>query len=317
MKTNVVLALLLVCASSVFAQDAKPVGNAKLEFTIERQALIPEGMAFDGKRFFVSSVRTKTIFVIEANGKAQEFAKAPYGVFGMVADPKRGVLWASSSMFEVVEDFAPEQKGKSALLRIGLWTGRVLETMEAPDDGPHMFGDVTLASDGDVYVSDSRTSTIYRVNGNALEPFAKPSFRSLQGIAVIGNVLFAADYSNGIFAIDRRTRDVHALAAPANINLKGIDGLYAADATTLIATQNGTNPYRILRIELGRNASSITSVKTLLANSSLMGDPTLGVVAKDRFYFNGHAQWDLFGNDGRIADPLKLSEAIVLSVPLR
>lgn len=47
------------------------------------------------------------------------------------------------------------------------------------------------------------------------------------------------------------------------------------------------------------------------------GDPTLGVVANNRFYFNGNAQWELFGDDGKISDPLKLSEAVVLSVPLR
>ena len=48
-----------------------------------------------------------------------------------------------------------------------------------------------------------------------------------------------------------------------------------------------------------------------------MGDPTLGTLANGRFYFNGNAQWDLFTVDGKISDPLKLKEAVVLSVPLR
>jgi len=54
-----------------------------------------------------------------------------------------------------------------------------------------------------------------------------------------------------------------------------------------------------------------------LANASALGDPTLGVIAGGRFYFNANAQWDLFADDGTITDPVKLKEAVVLSVPLR
>ncbi|HEX7833058.1 MAG TPA: hypothetical protein VF787_25615, partial [Thermoanaerobaculia bacterium] len=300
-----------------FEANARPIGAAKSELSIDRMGLIPEGMAFDGKRFFVSSVRTRTIFAISANGKAEPFATAPYGVFGMVADAKRGVLWATTSGAPQSEGYAEEDRGKAALLRIELATGRITETLRPADDAAHHFGDVTLAADGEVYVSDARGSTIYRVNGTALEPFVQGVFSSLQGIAVSGNTLFAADYSKGLFAIDRRTRDVHAIRVPLNASVLGIDGLYVAGDRTLIGTQNGTNPFRIVRIELDRAGLNVTSVATLLANSPLMGDPTLGVVARNRFYFNGNAQWDLFGADGKIADPVKLTEAVVLSVPLR
>ncbi|HEV7238823.1 MAG TPA: tetratricopeptide repeat protein [Thermoanaerobaculia bacterium] len=294
-----------------FALNAKPIGTAKRELAIDRLGLIPEGMAWDGKRFFVSSVRTKTIFAGD-----REFATAPWGVFGMVADPKRGVLWATTTALPQTEGFKAEEKGKSALLRIDLREGRVLETLPAPD-GEHHFGDVAIAPDGEVYVSDSVSPVIFRVKGNTLEPFARGPFRSLQGLAVSGATLYVADYSNGIFAIDRRTGDIHPLRVPATISLLGIDGLYAVDANTLIGTQNGTNPYRILRITLAPGGLAVSSAKTLLANSPLMGDPTLGFVANNRFYFNGNAQWELFGEDGKISDPLKLSEAVVLSVPLR
>jgi sugar lactone lactonase YvrE len=300
-----------------FEANAHPIGTVKSELTIDRMGLIPEGMAFDGKRFFVSSVRTKTIFAIGENGKAEPFATAPYGVFGIVADAKRGVLWATTAGVPQVEGYTEDDRGKAALLRIELSTGRIIETLRPAGDAPHHFGDVTLAADGEVYVSDARASTIYRVSGSALEPFVQGVFSSLQGIAVSGNTLFAADYSKGLFAIDRRTRDVHPVRVPASASVLAIDGLYVAGERTLIGTQNGTSPYRIIRIELDRAGLAVTSVVTLLANSQLMGDPTLGVIARNRFYFNGNAQWDLFGADGKIADPVKLTEAVVLSVPLR
>lgn len=289
------------------ARNGRPIGSARHEFTIERLGLIPEGMAWDGKRFFVSSVRMKTIF---ADGK--ELATAPWGVFGMAADPKRGVLWATTTALPQVEGFVPEDKGKSALLRIDLRSGRVLETLAV--EGAHHFGDVTVAPDGEVYVSDSASPVVYRVRGNALEPFVRKDFVSLQGLAVVGRTLYVADYSKGLFAIDRRTLDVHPLAVPANVSLLGVDGLYAVDGQTLVATQNGTNPNRILRIRLAPGGLRVLAVETLLANVPELGDPTLGVVANGRFYFNARAQWDLFGDDGKISDPLKLSEAVVLSV---
>jgi hypothetical protein len=294
-----------------FAANARPIGSARREFAIERLGLIPEGMAWDGKRFFVSSVRTGTIFVGD-----RPFATAPWGVFGMAADPKRGVLWAVTAALPQVENFKAEDKGKSALLRIDLRTGEILETLPAPE-GEHHFGDVAVAPDGEVYVSDSGAGVIYRRSSGELVPFVQGPFRSLQGLAVSGEKLYAADYSNGLFAIDRRTGDLRPLRVPDTVSLLGIDGLYAVNATTLVATQNGTNPFRILRITLSPGGLAVSSVQTLLANSPLMGDPTLGVVADGRFHFNGNAQWDLFDGDGKISDPVKLSEAVVLSVPLR
>ena len=107
---------------------------------------------------------------------------------------------------------------------------------------------------------------------------------------------------------------MHPLRVPPNASLLGVDGLYFVNDRTLVGTQNGTSPNRIIRIRLAPGGLAVSSVETLLANGSGMGDPTLGVVVGKRFYFNGNAQWDLFGEDGKIADPLKLAPAVVLSV---
>lgn len=302
-----------------FAANARTIGEAREELTLGRTALIPEGMAYDakGKRFFVSSVRTGTIFAVTPGGKTEEFAKAPWGTFGMAVDSKRNVLWATTTAMAVVEGFREEDKGKSALLRIDLRSGKVLETIAAPAGEPHQFGDVAVAPDGEVFVSDSGAGVIYRLQRSALEPWLRGPFVSLQGIAPGRGVLYAADYSKGLLAIDRRTRDVHAVRVPAMVSLLGLDGLYLADATTLVATQNGTNPNRVIRIRLAPSGMAVTSVDTLAANAEGMGDPTLGVLAGDRFFFNANAQWELFGEDGKIADPLKLVEAVVMSVEWR
>jgi DNA-binding beta-propeller fold protein YncE len=301
-----------------FAANARPIGVAKTEVTIDRLGLIPEGLAHDARRnrWLVSSVRTGAILAVNANGDVTTFVDVPWGVFGIAVDAKRNVLWATTAAMEQNEDFHAEDKGKSALLRIDLASGEVLETLKPADDATHHFGDVAVASDGEVYVSDAASPVILRVAGSAFEPFVRGPFASVQGIAPAKKALYVADYAKGLFAIDRRTGDVTLLRTPPNASLLGIDGLYLVDEKTLVGTQNGTNPNRIIRIRLAPGGLAVTSVETLLANAPAMHDPTLGALAGKRFYFNAIGQWDLFGADGRIADPLKLQPAVVLSVPV-
>ncbi len=300
-----------------FEANARAIGTAKEELTIDRLGIIPEGLAYDAKRrrWLISSVRNGAILSIGADGEPKAFVDVPWGVFGMAVDPKRGVLWATTAAVAQTEEFRAEDKGKAALLKIDLESGRILETLHAPDDAAYHFGDVAVAADGEVYVSGS-APVLFRVAENKLEPFVRGSFSSMQGIAPARNVLYVADYAKGILIVDRRTRDVHVLRVPPNASLLGIDGLYFVDEQTLIATQNGTNPNRIIRVRLAPGGLAVSSVETLLANASGMTDPTLGTIVGKRFFFNANAQWDLFGGDGRIADPLKLTPAVVLSVPL-
>jgi hypothetical protein len=300
------------------AANAAAIGAPRRELTVDRIGIIPEGLAYDaaGDRFFVSSVRTRTIFAVSRRAAAKPFATAPWGVFGMTVDPKRGVLWATTSALPQVEGLAKEDEGKAALLKISLRDGRVLATIPAPADGPHHFGDVAVAADGEVFVSDSRAPVIYRVTGDSLAPVVQGGFSNLQGIAPAGGILYVSDYSKGLMAIDRRTGDVHWLRVPETASLLGVDGLYRLADGSLMATQNGTSPNRIIRIWLTPGGLSVLAVRTVAANAPGMADPTLGVVARNRFWFNANGQWDLFGDDGKIADPLKLSDALILSVPV-
>jgi hypothetical protein len=301
-----------------FEANARPIGVAKKEASIDRLGLIPEGIAYDTKRarWLVSSVHSGSILAVTAKGDVTTFVDVAWGVFGIAVDAKRGVLWATTAAMPQNEDFKDEDKGKSALLRIDLASGEVLETLKPSDDATHHFGDVAVASDGEVYISDAASPVILRVAGSALEPFVSGPFASVQGIAPASKAIYVADYAKGIFAIDRHTGDITALRTPPNASVLGVDGLYLVDERTLIGTQNGTDPYRIIRIRLEPGGLAIASVETLLANAALMGDPTLGVMVGKRFHFNANAQWDLFRADGTITDPLKLQPAVVLSVPV-
>ena len=274
-----------------FSKNRAPIGLPSIAFTIPKSGIISEGLAYDpvSRDFFVSSVRDGAIWRVH-QGKAKPFVSGvPRGVFGMTIDAKKRVLWAATSPIEQNRSFSATDH--AAVLAIDLRSGRILHTIPAPDDAKHLFGDVAIAADGTVYVSDSMSPTIFAIDGEVMRPLiANGPFVSLQGIAPAAGVLYVADYSKGIAAVDLATHDVHFLSSPADETLLGIDGLYRAGPKTLIGTQNGTDPQRIVRIDL--EGLTVTRVTTLAANRPEMPDITLGTLAGSAFYFNGAALWE-------------------------
>ncbi|MGZ4778616.1 MAG: hypothetical protein ACXV5L_05430, partial [Thermoanaerobaculia bacterium] len=236
-----------------FKRNAAPIGTAETAFTIPERGIISEGLAFDSVTgdFFVSGVRSGVIWRIHKGSAKRFVSELPFGAFGMAVDAPRRILWVASSGIVQNERFRESQKDHGEVLKIDLRDGRVLKAIRPKDDGKHLFGDVAIGDKGVVYVSDSVSPSIYILRGDQLEPFVQNGpFTNMQGIAVGKGVLYVADYPRGIATVDLATRDVRYLAAPDDASLLGIDGLYLAGAKTLIATQNGTSPQRVLRLDL-------------------------------------------------------------------
>jgi sugar lactone lactonase YvrE len=304
-------------AAAAFQQNRQPVGKPAAALTFQLLGQLDEGIAFDPSsgRTFLSSVRTRRIF--DAAG-GRVFAKdLPYGVFGMAVDSKRGALWAATSALPQMDGFTGADRGKAAVVKLSLRDGRLLETFTPEDGEPHQFGDLALAPNGDVFTTNGDAPIVYRVSGGRIEPFVRGPFDSLQGIAVArdGRTRYVADNARGLFAIDRHTRDLVRLPVPDGVTLLGTDGLYASGTATLIATQNGTNPARVLRIVL--DGLRVVSVDVLAANDPRMTDVTLGVLRGDDFDFIANAQWGAWNDDGTPRADAKLEPVTVLRVRTR
>ncbi len=302
------------------ARNEQPAGRPAEAFTLRETGQIAEGIAYDAAtdRQFVSSVRTKRIFAVSRRGEATVFAELPMSVFGMAIDPKRRLLWAALAALPQTEGFTEADRGKGAVAKIDLGTGRVLAILQPTDAGPHLFGDVAVAPDGEVFASNS-AGAIYRVEDGRLEPFARGPFVSLQGLSVApdGRLLYAADYSKGLFAVDLATRDSYRLPVPSTVSLLGVDGLYQASRNTLIATQNGTTPARVLRIALSPNGLGVASCDVLAANDPRMTDLTLGALHGQQFYFIANAQWGAWDNNGARKAAVTLEPATILRVKVQ
>jgi len=291
--------------AAVLEANRAPVGAERLTML----AAIPggglvESVARDEARgrWLVAMVRDRTIVALDDAGAVSPFL-APGaeigGVLGLAMDVEAGLLWAATA------PVPPAVHGRagdapplaSALLKIDAATGRVLGRFPAPEG--QMTGDVALGPDWTVYVAGGDLFQL-KPGGGALEVLLPAGqMQSPQGMAVTpdGEALIVADYSSGLWRVDRASGAAVRLEAPANASLIGIDGLIS-DGRFVYALQNGTAPQRVLKLSLDAGWTRIEAVEALAANLSAIDEPTTGVIRDGDLVFVSRSQWSDFDGEG-------------------
>jgi len=305
-------------------ENKSPKISSVPAFTVHEKGLVPESIAYDERTstFYLSSVYKRKILSITKAGDARVFssdADGLWSVMGMRVDPARRLLWVCTTAHPQMMNFNPQDKGKTALIKYDLRSGKVLARFQPVDSTqPHWFGDLVINSAGDVYTSDSVTPAVYvvRHDGNQLEPLLEGEpFVSPQGLDFTPDEknLFLADYAKGVFLIDLITKKVTSI--PADFTLLGIDGLYYHRGS-LIGVQNGVNPERVIKLSLNRDLTRFDHFETLEANNPAFDEPTLGVLLKDRFYLVANSQWGAIDDAGHLSAEDKLKYPIILKIKL-
>lgn len=309
-----------------FNNNLIPVLRSTTAFRLNEKGLLTEGIAFDSKtnRFFISSVHKRKILEYDRNVILRQFNSdrdTLLGIFGMRADEKHRKLWAVGAAVKNIAGYTDGMKGESFLYEFNIDSGELLGKFEAPETNEdHLFGDLTVDSAGNVFISDSRYNAIYKlpVDGEELETvIPKGYFISLQGIALNEDesFLFAADYSQGILKFSLDNKEAEFLKNESTTTLLGIDGLYFYKGK-LVATQNGVDPQRVILLSLNPELSSIKSFVILESNNPQFDEPTLGVISGDTFYFIANSQWARFNNDGTIYPDERLEYPLILKINL-
>jgi sugar lactone lactonase YvrE len=307
--------------------NARPIAPGTRAFTLPERDLLTEGVAYDPetRTFFVGSVRHRKILRVDRRGRVSEFAGPAAGglwaPLGMRVDSARRVLWVASTAVPQMTGYQPADSFRSGLFRLDLGTGKVTSRFPTPDDGrPHALGDVIVARSGEVYATDSRSPTIYRVRAGAdtLEPLVdSPLLLSAQGLALDPDerTLYVADYARGLLRVDLGTREVAPVPAPDSVVALGIDGLYLVGGA-LVAIQNGVTPHRVARFSLDASGTRIVSARVLERARPDYAEPTLGVVVDGALFYVANSQWEQFGEDGGIEAPEKLQPPLVVRLRL-
>jgi hypothetical protein len=302
-----------VAVAARLAAGPPPVSRATHFATLPENDLVCDDIAYDPKTatFFIGSVRHRKILAVARSGVVAEFIgegrDGLWAVLALAVDAPRRRLWVSTAAMPQALAVAPGDAGRSALLRFDLDSRKLVKRYDLPAPAPgeqQVLGDIALDAAGNVFASESVGGGLYTVTAakDVLEPLvAVGTFLSPQSPAVApdGKSLLVADYTMGIAVVDLGTRRTRWLAHPNDLALNGIDGL-VLDGRSLLAVQNGTNPNRVVRLEVDHELSRITSWEVLESGSAQLGDPTHGVVVDGAFYFLGRTGWDRLDDDGTL-----------------
>ncbi len=292
-------------------RNGQPVTHASSALPLAETDLIPESIAYDAlrHRWYISSVRQAKI--IFADGRT--FAHTPWSVFALAIDSQRRILWATIAAVAQCAACSDAAQDRSALLAFDLDSGAEQLRIDSPVNG--VLGDMTIAANGDLYVSEGLHGAVLRLpqGAKAFERLDDPGeFPSPQtpALSADGKVLYVPDYVRGIAAITLRDRRVRWLRPGPRVAVAGIDGLYL-DHGSFIAVQNGVRPERIVRI-----SADLQTQTVLEANWPGLGEPTHGVVVGRDFYFLANTGWNAFDEQGSKLPGVAPVESAVWSLPL-
>ncbi len=309
-----------------FDVNTQPTMSCRIAFTLPQQDLVPEGLAYDpgSKSFFVSSVRERKIMRYQ-RGEITRFAgglsDTLWSMMGMRLDAKRGRLWVATCAIREGKGVAEKDLGGTGVLAFDINTGVLSSRRMLPADGAaHLFGDLTLDAEGNVYVTDSGGGGLYRMSATGGGPqlvIPPGTFVSPQGLDMdeSGRILYVADYSQGVFRVDLESKTAVLLRHPGRQTLLGIDGLYRY-GNSLLAVQNGVRPQRLLRLGLNGSGEKIETIEILESSLPIFDDPTLGVIVGEAFYFIANSHWPQFDAEGNLPPPERLTPPTILRVAL-
>jgi sugar lactone lactonase YvrE len=294
------------------ATNLHPKGAGEIAFTLREVTGLIEGIAWRRKtgEFYFGDVNGRCVWTRTKEGTLRRFTPDGddlWGVFGLAVDEANGALWAATSAVPAMRGFTPDQDGTAALAEIDLQSGairRVIPVIRgAGDQESHVLGDLTLAPDGTVFVTDSGGSVLWALapGADVLAPAVQsPEFLSLQGIVILpSGIAIVSDHANGLLRVDLDQRMVQRLESPPGATLIGLDGLALTAEGRILAIQNGLRPNRILRVDLDAAAEAVTSVTVLESGHIMMAAPSLGCIATDGdFFYIGNAGWARFEDTG-------------------
>ena len=219
---------------------------------IQKPGLYPEGVEYDSQRhqFFVSSLTEGTIGIVDDEGNYTPFIedKRLISTIGLRIDKERNRLLVANSDPGVSKKTSPKTQGKLAGLGIyDLKTGNPIayHDLGALKPGPHFANDIAVDAKGNIFVTDSFSPIIYKINtqGKASiflenDRFTGEGF-NLNGIVALENYLVVAKYNEGVlFRIPYR--DPHTfIKIKADETVPGADGLFFDAHDNLILIANG------------------------------------------------------------------------------
>lgn len=300
-----------------------PIVNSDTAMVYHSRTLHAESVARDRSTgtTYLGGVHQATIISAGKMTGSPLIEKGKYGltsVLGLRLDKSGEFLWACSSPMEELEGY--DSLAPSRVFKLKK-SGKLVAQFEPPVKTGHIFGDLNIHPTGAVFVSDSRTNEIYRVNESTKKLdlfFLSPEFWNIQGICFSddGRYMFISDYIRGPYRLELGSRQLIKLSTNIENSLKGIDGLLFYKGS-LIALQNGTSPFRAMRFMLSPTLDSIVSAEIIDQGHPAMGEPTQGTIVDDQLFYVANSQWGGYTDQHKLKPESELQDVVILKCKLK
>ena len=298
-----------------------PRARSSVHLRMQDSTFWPEGIDVDeaSGRIWLTSVRHGTILELPRSGAARELIPRHTPRIGAILavrfDAAHDLLWATTSGISQMQGYRPADSAIAALLAIKPSDGAIVKRIDLPP-GQHVLGDVAVASNGDVFFSDSKDPALYWLKSGAdtVVKFTSPLMRSPQGIAPRGDnkAVYLADYSHGLLLVDLSTKRVEALPSANGVTTTGLDGINLQQ-NAIIGIQNGVAPARLMRfvIEDGR----VIRGEVIDQNTAVADEPTIGTITSAGYYYVANSQWEKHDDNGAPLPSAVRTPPVVLLLP--
>jgi sugar lactone lactonase YvrE len=296
-RSLIYIPLLISVVLNAACTDAgdKKIDTAAIDLALEEKDLVPEGVAFDPATgsIFVSSTYKRKIVRLDSTGGVHDFIiekqDGIWSTIGMEADAGRRHLWVVSSQAkEVLPLLDPnDHQWRSAIYQYNLETGVLVDSCLLSIKNVFL-NDLTVAKNGNVYVTESKQGGIYylEAGSDSLELLLTPApYTFPNGITHSDQPgrLFVS-VSEGILKIDVTGHRYDLLTTSDTIDAKEIDGL-AWYQGSLIGHQSS----KVVRFFLNDNHDSIIHA-TVLDTGPEFDSSTTGEIGNDQYYFIVNSQ---------------------------
>jgi len=308
------------------ARNAAPVIGGRVIATLADSTLFAEGIDAHPRtgKLYVASIRQRTVVEVTPDGHVRDLQvgrMAHVGaMLGVRVAPDGEHLYVTTAGLPLMQEYRAVDSLIHAILRVRIADGAVVQRWDVPRDGArHLLGDLTIASDGTVYATDSYAPMVWvlRPQADALTSIRHARFRSLQGIVPVPGVnrLLVADYSHGLLRIDLGTGAVERVRDAVGSTTLGIDGLSWHEGS-VIAVQNGVQAPRVMQFVLSADQTAVDSVRIIDRQPALADEPTIGTFWKGDFVYVANSQWEKYDESGARRPGTALAPTRLICVPL-
>jgi len=301
-------------------ENEHPVNRAIAVIHFPDTGYLAEDIDYDKKSrtFLFTSVLQHSIFNLDHNGNCRLFAPSPSGwpMMAIKIDHRRGLVWATEVLLPGFDGMMDSIKGRSAVCCFELRTGKLKTRINAPEGA--QWGDMTLDGQGNPIVSDGQSGDIFRLDKTTWRRLDKGDFISPQTMALTadGQSLIIPDYVRGLAILKIDNGEVSWIRNNPDqpCAFTGVDGVYRQNQRLLI-TQNGTEPERVVEIQLDKQGKQLTGYTLIESATAGLGDPTHGVLVDGDFYYIANSGWDVLDQHGKLKPGARMSPPTLMKYP--